>query len=124
MSVAAKPAHIARSLSKYMDMEKSAVANTEGDMYAQYKLKQREYEFLKIQVVMRRMYRAVDRTDTLAVVQIEYIKDEQRHLKREMLRAQEVCCSPLRPTLPPHCCVHVCLRHGRRRSSGYSLFRS
>jgi hypothetical protein len=23
-------------------------------------------------------------------VQIEYIKDEQRHLKREMLRAQEV----------------------------------
>lgn len=41
----------------------------EVDLYADYKLKQREHEFLKIQ--------------------IEYIKDEQRHLKREMLRAQE-----------------------------------
>ena len=67
-AVEASPAGMARSLSKYMEADADA-EDTETDMYALYKLRQRELEFLKIQ--------------------IDYIKDEQRHLKREMLRAQE-----------------------------------
>ena len=44
--------HIARSLSKYMDMEQPPPGGQVAgqDMYAQYKLKQREHEFLTIQV--------------------------------------------------------------------------
>ena len=53
-AVAALPAAqpLDRSLSKMM-MRAEAGGDDETDMYAQYKLKQREHEFLKIQVRRR-----------------------------------------------------------------------
>ena len=47
---APNPSSMARSLSKYMALEDSDAEDSETDMYALYKLRQRELEFVKIQV--------------------------------------------------------------------------
>ncbi|BAO37908.1 26S protease regulatory subunit 6B homolog [Kluyveromyces marxianus] len=57
------------SLLSQLNKDSFSVANDSSDVYLKLKKLEKEYELLKLQE--------------------EYIKDEQRHLKRELLRAQE-----------------------------------
>lgn len=57
------------SLLSQLNKDSFSVANDSSDVYLKLKKLEKEYELLKLQE--------------------DYIKDEQRHLKRELLRAQE-----------------------------------
>lgn len=68
----------------------------EEDYYTQLKVLQRQVEFLDIQVCVRLCNNVVNPPTRhlnvpLCCTQEEYIKDEMRNLKRELIRAKEVC---------------------------------
>lgn len=89
-----------------VDAEPHAEAHGEADLYTRLKTLQRQLEFLDIRVSAPRRPRArrpADRARRAAVItsrspalplprapsQEEYIKEEQKNLKHELLRAQE-----------------------------------
>ena len=87
-----------KSEAEDMQLDKPVTEEGEGDLYTRLKILQRQIEFFDIQVPYPAgsyetgqqgvlLSRTSDRF--FLCMQEEYIKEEQRNLKRELLRAQE-----------------------------------